>query len=151
MTAKDGAPDPRLATATVSISVIDVEDELPIFKQAVYEATIPENVPDHFVVDVVVIIKSFSLKENSKSDFVFNKADDPDSIKKITYVIQQGSTDLFRIDGNTGSIYTTRGLDYERENEHVLIIGTLENMSNEKGSTAKVMIHVEVLIKMRTG
>lgn len=51
---------------------------------------------------------------------------------------------MFRIDETSGSIYTTRGLDYERENEHVLIIGTLENMSNEKGSTTKVLIHVEV-------
>lgn len=123
ITAKDGAPDPRIATATVSIAVIDIEDEVPIFLQSTYEASVPENIPDYFVAAVM--------------------AQDPDTIKKITYVIQQGPTDLFRIDENTGSVYTTRGLDYERENEHVLVIGTLENMSNEKGSTTKVIVHVE--------
>lgn len=71
------------------------------------------------------------------------QAEDPDSIKKITYVIHQGPTDLFRIDENTGSIFTTRGLDYEKDSQHTLIIGTLENMSNEKGSTTTVIVNVE--------
>lgn len=51
---------------------------------------------------------------------------------------------MFRIDENTGSIFTTRGLDYEKESQHVLIIGTLENMSSKEGSTTKVIVNVEV-------
>lgn len=69
-------------------------------------------------------------------------------MKRVTYVIQQGPTDLFRIEESTGSIFTTRGLDYEKENQHILIIGTLENMSNEKGSTTKVIINVEVSVQL---
>ncbi|XP_056636781.1 cadherin-99C [Diorhabda sublineata] len=123
VTAKDGATDPRIATATVSIEVIDVEDELPVFKTPQYEANVPENMPDYYVTKV--------------------EATDPDTVKKITYVIHQGPTDLFRIEENTGAVYTTRGLDYEKDNKHVLIIGTLENMSSSNGSTTKVVIHVE--------
>ncbi|XP_072398558.1 cadherin-99C [Diabrotica undecimpunctata] len=123
VTAKDGATDPRIATATVSVEVLDVEDEVPIFEVPVYEATVPENMPDYYVTTV--------------------KAIDPDTIKKITYVIHQGPTDLFRIEENTGAIFTTRGLDYEKENQHILIIGTLENMSNNNGSTTKVIVNVE--------
>lgn len=74
----------------------------------------------------------------------YPQAIDPDTIKKITYVIHQGPTDLFRIDENSGAIYTTRGLDYEKDSEHALIIGTLENMSDIKGSTTKVIVKVEV-------
>ncbi|CAG9858014.1 unnamed protein product [Phyllotreta striolata] len=123
VTAKDGASDARIATATVSVEVLDIEDELPVFLEPLYKATVPENIPDYFVVKV--------------------EASDPDSVKKITYVIHQGPTDLFRIEETTGSIYTTRGLDYEKENQHVLIIGTLENMSNKNGSTTKVIVNVE--------
>lgn len=54
VTAKDGAPDPRIATATVSIEVLDIEDELPIFSRAEYIASVPENMPDYFVTDVMV-------------------------------------------------------------------------------------------------
>lgn len=56
VTAKDGASDPRLATATVTVKVIDVEDELPIFHVPKYEVEVPENVPDHIVIQVKVII-----------------------------------------------------------------------------------------------
>ncbi|XP_017776968.1 PREDICTED: protocadherin-15, partial [Nicrophorus vespilloides] len=123
VTAKDGALDPRIATATVSVAVIDIEDEVPIFHRLEYVASVPENVPDYFVTDVMAF--------------------DPDTIKKINYVIVRGPTDLFRIDESSGAIYTIRGLDYERETQHVLVIGTLENMSNENGSTTKVIINVE--------
>lgn len=54
MTAKDGATDPRIATATVTVQVTDIEDELPIFHLTTYEATVPENVPDHVVTQVKV-------------------------------------------------------------------------------------------------
>ncbi|KAI4458345.1 fat atypical cadherin-related [Holotrichia oblita] len=124
VTAKDGASDPRIATATVTVNVLDIEDEVPVFTREEYEAIVPENVPDYFVTDVMAI--------------------DPDTVKKITYVIHQGPTDLFRIDENSGAIYTTRGLDYEKDSEHTLIIGTLENMSDTKGSTTKVIVKVEV-------
>ncbi|CAH1118837.1 unnamed protein product [Phaedon cochleariae] len=123
VTAKDGAPDPRIATASVSIEVIDVEDEVPIFPVPKYEATVPENMPDVFITQV--------------------KAVDPDTVKKVHYVIHQGPTDLFRIDENTGSVYTTRGLDYEKESQHILVIGTLENMSSDNGSTTKIIVNVE--------
>lgn len=53
---------------------------------------------------------------------------------------------MFRIDPKTGIIKTIRGLDYEKENQYILIIGTVENTSNLLGSTTKVVINVQVLI-----
>ncbi|OXU31282.1 hypothetical protein TSAR_011025 [Trichomalopsis sarcophagae] len=123
VTARDGAPDPRLATATVTVRVIDVEDEVPIFHQSSYEASVKENVPDYMVTHVM--------------------ADDPDSKKQVTYVIKQGDTDLFSIDPKTGIIKTIRGLDYERETQHVLIVGTEENTSSLPGATTRVVINVQ--------
>ena len=54
VTARDGAPDHRLATATVTVKVQDVEDEVPIFHQSSYEARVKENVPDYTVAQVTV-------------------------------------------------------------------------------------------------
>lgn len=53
VTAKDGAADPRLSTATVTVLVSDMGDEPPVFSQQVYEATVPENVPDALLTTVV--------------------------------------------------------------------------------------------------
>lgn len=52
--AQDGAPDPRLATADVTVNVIDIEDEVPIFNKLEYITFVPENMPDFFVADVMV-------------------------------------------------------------------------------------------------
>lgn len=54
VTAKDGASDPRIATATVTVEVVDVDDELPIFHLTSYEAQVPENTPDYMVTQVKV-------------------------------------------------------------------------------------------------
>ncbi len=54
VTARDGALDPRLATATVTVKVIDIEDELPVFHVPTYEVKVPENVPDYTVIQVKV-------------------------------------------------------------------------------------------------
>nr|XP_050860466.1 cadherin-99C isoform X4 [Vespula vulgaris] len=123
VTARDGAPDYRLATATVTVKVIDVEDEVPIFRQSSYEARVKENVPDYMVIQVM--------------------ADDPDTKKQITYTIKQGDTELFAIDPKNGVIKTIRGLDYERENQHILIVGTVENTSDLPGSTTRVVVNVQ--------
>lgn len=122
VTAKDGGTEPRIATATVTVSVIDTEDEMPIFHKQLYEATVPENTPDYFVTQVT--------------------ADDPDTIKKITYVMKQGPTELFSVDPHDGIIRTLRGLDYESEPEYDLVIGTLENNTTHKGATTTVRVRV---------
>lgn len=72
------------------------------------------------------------------------KADDPDTKKHITYVIKQGDTEYFAIDAKSGVIKTLRGLDYERDNQHILVIGTEENNGEKKGATTRVIVNVQV-------
>lgn len=123
VTAKDGAPDARLGTASVTIKVIDIPDEVPKFSESKIDVKVPENVPDHLIATV--------------------KAYDPDTFKEITYNLRQGPGDLFKVDAKTGQIKTIRGLDYEKDKKHELIIGTLENKGNNDGDFIKVIVDVE--------
>lgn len=123
VTAKDGAPDARLGTASVTVKVLDIPDEVPRFALAQIEVKVPENVPDHLVATV--------------------KAIDPDTIAEITYVLKRGPTDLFKVDPKTGQVTTIRGLDYEKDKEHELIIGTAENSGEDVGDYVKVLVDVE--------
>ncbi|KAL0180025.1 hypothetical protein M9458_025467, partial [Cirrhinus mrigala] len=43
--ASDGAKDPRRTTVTLSIKVLDVDDNSPSFSQPAYHVTLPENSP----------------------------------------------------------------------------------------------------------
>ena len=55
ITAKDGTLEARSATATATVLVQDTEDEVPTFPVEIYEATVPENLPDYIVTTVTVI------------------------------------------------------------------------------------------------
>ncbi|XP_066951958.1 cadherin-99C isoform X2 [Macrobrachium rosenbergii] len=123
VTAKDGATDPHIATATVTVLVSDVGDEPPVFSQQVYEASVAENVPDALLAIV--------------------SATDPDTIPEITYVLVNGSSLLFNIDPESGRVTTARGLDYEVQSQHTIVIGTLENPSGGPQATCSVLVTVE--------
>lgn len=123
VTAKDGAPDSRLGTASVTVSVLDVQDEVPTFVESLIEVRVPENIPDLVIATV--------------------KAHDPDSTPQVTYNLQQGPFELFKVDPQTGQVKTLRGLDYEKEKRHELLIGTVENKGISEGDSCKIIINVE--------
>ncbi|XP_061390699.1 cadherin-99C [Musca vetustissima] len=123
VTAKDGAPDARLGTASVTVQVRDLPDEVPKFTDTHIDVKVPENEPDFLVATV--------------------QAYDPDTIPDITYVIRKGETEFFKVNPATGEIRTTKGLDYEKQKTHELIVGTIENDENGPGDTVKVVVDVE--------
>lgn len=43
--ASDGAVDPRRTTLTLSIQVMDIDDNSPVFSQQTYVVNVPENSP----------------------------------------------------------------------------------------------------------
>lgn len=123
VTAKDGAPDSRLGTASVTVAVLDVQDEVPTFVESLIEVRVSENIPDLVIATV--------------------KAHDPDSTPQVTYNLQQGPFELFKVDPQTGQVKTLRGLDFEKEKRHELIIGTVENKGISEGDTCKIVVTVE--------
>jgi protocadherin-15 len=125
VTARDGGREPRISTATVTVLVQDTADEVPKFNTELYEATVPENAAN-FVVAIV-------------------QAEDLDTDTSITYRLVSGDLDKFTVDPVSGAVKTIRGLDFERERTHELVIGTEEGRmlgSNLAGSTCRVAVTV---------
>lgn len=56
--ASDGAVDPRRTTLVVSVQVLDIDDNSPVFSKQTYVVNVPENTP----VGTVVLNLSVSLK-----------------------------------------------------------------------------------------
>ena len=68
-----------------------------------------------------------------------------DSESSVTYTIRQGDVEKFRIDPQSGIVRTRRSLDYERQAQYVLIIGTLENTEvNDPQATTTLFVNVQV-------
>ena len=145
--AQDNGPQPRVTTATATVVVLDFPDERPKFSQQKYEADVPENIIDFFVAQVQV------RNIAPPSSFIFSgykclnvlQATDMDSESSVTYTIRQGDNDKFRIDPQSGIVRTRRSLDYERQAQYVLVIGTLENTEiNDPQATTTLFVNVQV-------
>lgn len=59
--ASDGAQDPRRTTLPLLISVLDVDDNSPVFSQSAYEATLAENSPAGTVILQLSVSGHFEL------------------------------------------------------------------------------------------
>nr|CAD7429363.1 unnamed protein product [Timema monikensis] len=125
ITATDLGFEPRAATAMLTVTLTDVNDNAPKFNQSVFDSFIPENSPP----------KSFVYRV---------KATDADSPKNavIQYSIVGGSgKDLFIIESKTGEILSKNSFDYEEKDLYVLDILAANPDSTMYGST-KVRVHI---------
>ncbi|XP_062991159.1 protocadherin-23 [Elgaria multicarinata webbii] len=95
--ASDHGTPPLNSTATVSITILDMNDNPPVFTNLEYHVHVRENFP------VGSHITAVSARDN-----------DAGSNADITYSIISGNDKgHFRLDGKTGSLDLVRALDYE--------------------------------------
>ncbi|XP_056148677.1 protocadherin gamma-A2-like [Lampris incognitus] len=127
LTAMDGG-EPRLSgTAQIYITVLDANDNAPVFTKPVYKASISENAPKGTIITTV-----------SASDA------DKGSNSKITYSISKIAADvrdLFEMDELNGNLMLKTSVDYEKARSYEIHV----EASDEGGLTDLSKILVEVL------
>ncbi|XP_054647717.1 protocadherin gamma-A12-like [Dunckerocampus dactyliophorus] len=99
--AVDGGTPQRSGTVNIEINVLDVNDNEPKFNQSTYKATVMENT-----------MKGTSIITVNATDA------DSGSNGLITYSLSKmkgSAADLFNIDENTGTIYVSGQIDYEKD------------------------------------
>jgi protocadherin Fat 4 len=125
VTASDGAAlSPRTDTATVTVSIRDVNDNDPIFDLLIYRATISENDP---IGDEVVRVRA------TEKDVGLSAT--------ITYAITASipSTTKFSIDTGTGSVTTKGTIDYERDPHSYTLTVTATDGLGRQGNCSVVI------------
>ncbi|XP_068705618.1 cadherin-23-like isoform X2 [Montipora foliosa] len=85
--------------ATVTVELINVNDNEPVFEKNLYNFTIDEDAPIDFVVGAVKAIDA-----------------DLGTLGEINYELYGSGSSSFKVDSN-GTIRTTKGLDYETAQE----------------------------------
>nr|XP_011713201.1 cadherin-23 isoform X1 [Macaca nemestrina]XP_011713202.1 cadherin-23 isoform X1 [Macaca nemestrina] len=115
-------------TATVFVTVLDVNDNRPIFLQSSYEASVPEDIPEgHSIVQ---------LKATDADEGEFGR---------VWYRILHGNHgNNFRIHVSNGLLMRgPRPLDRERNSSHVLIVEAYNHDLGPMRSSVRVIVYVE--------
>ncbi|KAK9518071.1 hypothetical protein VZT92_023397 [Zoarces viviparus] len=99
LTALDGGSPQRSGTVVIHVTVLDANDNAPVFSQAVYKASLPENSP---VDTVVVTVSASDADEGVNGDVTYDFGHVSDDVKKI-----------FSIDRKNGKIKVNRAIDFE--------------------------------------
>ncbi|XP_072486661.1 protocadherin gamma-A10 isoform X11 [Notamacropus eugenii] len=102
LTASDGGNPVHSGTAQVRVTVLDANDNAPVFTQSVYSVSIPENVPRG---TVLLTVNATDPDEgvNGEVFYSFRRQDE----KKL---------EIFQVNVRTGEITISGDLDYEKSN-----------------------------------
>ncbi|XP_021794476.2 protocadherin Fat 4 isoform X3 [Papio anubis] len=126
ISAIDGGWVARTGYCSVTVNVIDVNDNSPVFLSDDYFPTVLENAP-------------------SGTTVIHLNATDADSGTNavIAYTVQSSDSDLFVIDPNTGVITTQGFLDFETKQSYHLTVKAFNVPDEERCSFATVNVQLK--------
>ncbi|KAM9379881.1 protocadherin-15 isoform 1-T1 [Phaethornis superciliosus] len=127
--ATDGALDPRHSTLTLAIKVLDIDDNSPVFTNASYTVTVPENLPPGTV-------------------FLQIEAKDVDLGSDVNYRIRtQEALEYFALNKYTGELSLVKSLDYEsfsgREPTLIFLVEAFDSKGTMPPGLATVTVRVK--------
>ncbi|XP_054424551.1 protocadherin gamma-A8-like, partial [Pteronotus mesoamericanus] len=97
--ASDGGEPRRSSTVHIKVTVLDVNDNAPVFAQPIYRVTVPENVPPG---TLLLTVRASDLDEGANGEVAYK-----------FWKISEKQSPLFQLNENTGEISTAKSLDYE--------------------------------------
>ncbi|KAF1384696.1 hypothetical protein PFLUV_G00122860 [Perca fluviatilis] len=126
LTALDGGSPQRSGTVVIHVTVLDANDNAPVFSQAVYKASLPENSPPD---TIVINVSATDADEGVNGDVTYqfgHVADDDGNV--------------FSIDPKTGEIRVTGVIDFEERSSFEMRVQAKDGLGLT--SYAKVIIDV---------
>ncbi|XP_033127144.1 protocadherin Fat 4-like [Anneissia japonica] len=124
--AHDAGTPPKSATATVDISVLDGNDNIPVFVSSNVEIEVVESFP---------VGKELTSVTANDIDIDLNGV--------ISYQITSGNVqNVFTIEPNTGSLFLTKSLDFETQSIYKLNITASDGGTSPNMNTITLVIYV---------
>ncbi|CAF87261.1 unnamed protein product, partial [Tetraodon nigroviridis] len=102
LTALDGGSPQRSGTVVIHVTVLDANDNAPVFSQAVYKASLPENSPPD---TIVMQVSATDADEGVNGDVTYNLGHTSDD-----------DANIFMIDSKSGEIRVSGTVDFEESN-----------------------------------
>ncbi|KAG7518703.1 protocadherin gamma-A12-like [Solea senegalensis] len=126
LTAVDGGSPQRSGTVIIHVIVLDANDNAPVFTEAVYTATIPENSPMN---TKIMTVSASDIDEGVNGEVTYEFSRLSDKSRKI-----------FSLDEKTGEISVTGDIDYEEGHKYEVFVEAKDGYG--LSSEAKVIIDI---------
>ncbi|XP_019820661.2 protocadherin gamma-A8 isoform X8 [Bos indicus] len=97
--AADGGEPRRSSTVHIRVTVLDTNDNAPVFAQPIYRVKVPENVPPG---TRLLTVSASDPDEGTNGEVAYK-----------FWKISEKQSPLFQLNENTGEISTAKSLDYE--------------------------------------
>ncbi|XP_071314235.1 uncharacterized protein [Trachinotus anak] len=125
LTAFDGGSPQKSGTVVIHVTVLDANDNVPVFSQAVYKASLSENSP----LDTLVIRVSATDADEGVNG-------------EVTYGFDHVSDEnqIFSLNPKTGDVKVAGAIDYEKESSYEMQISAKDGL----GSASYATLIIEV-------
>ncbi|XP_065814930.1 protocadherin beta-18-like [Labrus bergylta] len=126
LTALDGGSPQRSGTVVIHVTVLDANDNAPVFSQAVYKASLPENSP---LDTIVITVSATDVDEGVNGDVTYDFGH-----------VSDDEVNVFSIDPKSGEIKVTGVIDFEESSSFEIRVEAKDGLGLT--SYAKVIIDV---------
>ncbi|XP_028838471.1 protocadherin beta-16-like isoform X14 [Denticeps clupeoides] len=126
LTAVDGGSPQRSGSTVIRVTVLDANDNLPVFTEPVYKVSLPENSPLNTVV-VTVSATDADEGANGEATYAFSRISDE-------------AAKIFSVDRTSGNLKVAGAVDFEDGTEYEIRVQAMDGAGLT--SYAKVIIYV---------
>ncbi|XP_049642839.1 protocadherin gamma-A12-like [Suncus etruscus] len=124
--ASDAGDPRRTGTASIRVMVVDANDNAPVFAQAEYHVSVPENVP---LGTTLLVVNASDPDEGANAEVTYS----------FRYVDSKAAQ-VFKLDSDLGTISTIGELDHEESGFYEMEVQAMDNAGYS--ARAKVLITV---------
>uniref|UniRef100_A0A8C6LYF0 Cadherin domain-containing protein n=1 Tax=Nothobranchius furzeri TaxID=105023 RepID=A0A8C6LYF0_NOTFU len=125
LTALDGGSPQRSGTVVIHVTVLDANDNAPVFSQAVYKASLPENSP---LDTVVLTVTAADADEGVNGEVIYG----------FDHVSDENQ--MFSLHPKTGEVKVAGAIDYEKESKYEMQISAKDGLG--LASHASVLVEI---------
>ena len=119
-------PSPRTSSATVEITLLDMNDNPPIFVQNIYRSTVREMLPPG---EMVSVVSAVDKDEGLNADVEYS-------------IVSGNDDDVFQVNISTGEITTNKELNHVSQSRYTLTVSATDSGSPRRHSNCVVMVTV---------
>ncbi|XP_035288644.1 protocadherin alpha-3-like isoform X8 [Anguilla anguilla] len=129
LTAVDGGKPPRSGTLQITVNVMDINDNTPVFSKLLYKVAVLENSPQG---TVIVTVNATDLDSGLNGEINYSLNNHPnDNVRKV-----------FAIDSKTGEISVKGSLDYEVARAYEIRAQAQDRGQSPLATQCKVLVEI---------